>query len=117
MQTVTESPVEVQSDRSKAIQSYASRMAARHPQYATMADKAAAIVERGGVVIQNRIQVDVTGDSGRPYVVQLDPDGAIIGCTCESFYYRPAVINGRHLCKHIVAWLIYVNVAEVGNGR
>ena len=31
-----------ETDRSKAIQSYASRMAARHPQYATMADKAAA---------------------------------------------------------------------------
>ncbi len=112
MQTVTESTEIVQTDRSKAIQSYASRMAARHPQHAAMADKAAAIVERGGVVIQNRIQIDVTGDSGRPYVVQLDPDGAIIGCTCESFYYRPAVINGHHYCKHIIAYAIYMNVEE-----
>lgn len=116
MQTVTESPTEVQSDRSKLIQSYASRMAARHPQHATLADKAAAIVERGGVHVISYIQIEVEGDTGT-YDVQLQPDGRIVGCTCPAFYYRPAVINGRHFCKHIVAWLIYVNVAEVGNGR
>lgn len=111
MQTVTESSVEVQADRSKAIQALASRMAARHPHLATMADKAAAIAERGGVVRRNRIQIEVTGETG-VYDVQLDADGRIVGCTCPAFYYRPAVVNGKHLCKHIVAYLLDAKAGE-----
>lgn len=113
MQTVTESPhvVNQDSDRSRSVQALASRMAARHPQLATMADKAAAIVVRGGIHVLSALQVEVEGETGT-YDVQLDPQGRIVGCTCPAFYYRPAVINGRHFCKHIVAYVLDAKAGE-----
>lgn len=113
MQTVTESPVEVQTDRSKAIQALASRIAAKHPHLATMADKAAAIVERGGVHVISYIQIEVEGDTGT-YDVQLQPDGRIVGCTCPAYYYRPAFIGNRAYCKHIMAYAIHMRAGEAG---
>lgn len=110
MQTVTESPTEVQSDRSKAIQSYASRMAARHPQYAAMADKAAAIVEAGTIYALAETKVYVHSN-GNEYTLEYNPGGWV--CNCPAFYYRPAFVGNRAYCKHIVAMVIFQNVAEV----
>lgn len=98
--------------RSQSIQAAASRIAARRPELAAAADKAAAIVERGGVARRNRWQVEVTGDRGETYDVQFDDEGRLVGCTCPAFYYRPVVINDKAFCKHILAVIIERRVNE-----
>jgi hypothetical protein len=108
----TEPDAPIQTDRSKAIQAAASHIAARHPSMAAMADKAAAIVESGGVRRLSPNSVMVAGSHGNEYLVTQDGDGRVTGCNCPAYYYRPIAVNGRYYCKHILALAISERVAK-----
>lgn len=107
MTTQTQTPPAIDTDRSKAIQAAASRIAARHPHMAAMADKAAAIAERGGIETPYAQTARVpSSDGSRTYQLNYAPGSRGWSCTCKAWAYRPATINGRNYCKHILAMVI-----------
>lgn len=106
--------VNTNSDLSAAIQTAASRIAARHPHLASMADKAAAYAERdNGVLVLSPKLVHVRNAEGTTYCLSRDTQADGWLCNCPAFTYRPAVINGRHYCKHIMAHAILERAAEM----
>ncbi len=94
------------SDLSPFIQTYANRMAARHPHLADLADRAADIAENGTIERTATSEWRVVSTSGETYWISQFASGEML-CNCPAFLYRPAVINDRHYCKHIVAQAIY----------
>jgi hypothetical protein len=86
----------------------AARIAEKHPHLANMAAHALAIVE-AGKVHPTRDGAIVFSEAGRDrYEVAITPDGPT--CGCPAFSHRPAVINGRRYCKHLMALGIYNRV-------
>lgn len=91
---------------SDPIQTAASRIAARHPHLANMAYAAAEYAAReNGVECLSSTLVHVRNVEGTTYRLTYTPDNGW-QCACPAFAYRPAVINGRSYCKHIMAMAI-----------
>lgn len=88
----------------------AARIVVKHPHLATMAAHALAIVEAGKVQPHADGQgATVLSENGRgSYEVELRSDGPV--CGCPAHLYRPAMINGRPYCKHVMAYGIYNRV-------
>lgn len=106
-QTETQSNRSIDSD---PIQAAAARIIARHPHLADMAYKAAEYVARdNGVMHLSETLVHVRNVAGTTYRLTYIPDDGW-QCTCPAFAYRPAAINGRRYCKHIVAMAIHNRV-------
>lgn len=95
-----------QTDLSAAIQTAASRIAARHPHLANMAAQAATYAAReNGVDCLSSTLVHVRNIAGTTYRLTYTPEDGW-QCTCPAFIYRPATINGHSYCKHIMAMAI-----------
>lgn len=82
----------------------AARIAVRHPRQSTMAARALAIVETGKVRWTGEDIGEADGTNGERYLIWFSADGP--RCSCPSWRHRPAIINGRHYCKHIMALAI-----------
>ncbi|MBK9276517.1 MAG: SWIM zinc finger family protein [Flavobacteriales bacterium] len=75
-----------------------------------MADKAAEYAERdNGVLVLSAKLVHVRNAAGTTYRLTYTPDNGW-QCTCPAFARRPAVINGRSYCKHIMAMAIHERI-------
>lgn len=84
----------------------AARIAVRHPHLSGMADRALAIADTDKVRPLSLTRVYVVAEQGgHEYELTATPHGW--RCTCPAYTYRPAVINGRRYCKHIMAMAIY----------
>lgn len=95
-----------QTDLSAAIQTAASRIAARHPHLANMAAQAATYAARdNGVVHLSETLVHVRNAEGTTSRLTYTSNEGW-QCTCPAFRYRPAVINTHRYCKHIMAMAI-----------
>lgn len=90
----------------------AARIATKHPHLADMAAHALAIVEAGKVhPTRDGNGAIVFSEAGRDrYEVAITPDGPT--CGCPAHLYRPAMINGRPYCKHLMALAIVNRVGE-----
>ena len=89
-----------------AIQTAASRIAAKHPHLADMAAQAATYAARdNGVVHLSETLVHVRNVAGTTYRLTYTSNEGW-QCTCPAFSYRPAVINTHRYCKHIMAMAI-----------
>jgi len=92
-------------DNNDPFQLAAARIADRHPHLADMAYAAAEYAAReNGVECLSSTLVHVRNIEGTTYRLTYTDDGW--QCTCPAFAYRPAVINGRSYCKHIVTMAI-----------
>lgn len=85
----------------------AERIATKHPAAARMASHALAIVEAGKVhPMKSGTGAVVFSEANKSmYTTTLEADGP--HCTCPAHKYRPAMINGRPYCKHLMALGIY----------
>ena len=87
----------------------AARIAEKHPSLAGMAAKALDIAENGRINRLAEARVYVRSTSGREYCLNFTQGRGWI-CNCPAFSHRPAVINGRRYCKHVMALGIYNRV-------
>jgi hypothetical protein len=85
----------------------AAALTAKHPAAARMASHALAIVEAGKVhPMKSGTGAVVFSEANKSmYTTTLEADGP--HCTCPAHKYRPAMINGRPYCKHLMALGIY----------
>lgn len=109
MQTLTAERTTVKSSWTPSpspLTAAAVRISQRHPHLSNMAYHALAIAEAGKVYPLSITRVFVKSEkSNREYRLDFDANTGW-RCNCPAFAYRPAVINGRHYCKHIMAMAI-----------
>lgn len=94
-----------QTDLSTAIQTAASRIAAKHPHLADMVNRAAEIAENGCIEQTATNEHRVLSTSGETYWITRMAGGEML-CSCPAFTYRPVKVGQSHYCKHIMAHVI-----------